>query len=74
MNIPVFMTVMLNKEKGSPYVAFGMACDFDVAKAIRKSVLESLHNEPEYQHLVALFEEDMERQREKAYELLGRAQ
>lgn len=44
INIPVFMTVMLNKEKGSPYVAFGMACDFDVAKAIRKSVLESLHN------------------------------
>ena len=37
-------------------------------------VLESLHDEPEYQQLVALFEEDMERQREEAYELLGMAQ
>lgn len=33
-------------------------------------VLESLHDEPEYQDLVARFEEDMERQREQAYELL----
>lgn len=44
INIPVFMTMMVNKEKGSPYVALGMACDLDVAKAIRKSLLESLHN------------------------------
>jgi TolB-like protein/Tfp pilus assembly protein PilF len=34
-------------------------------------VLESLHNEPEYQQLIALFEADMERQREAAYELMG---
>jgi len=34
-------------------------------------VLESLHNEPEYRSLVAMFEEDMERQREEAYKLLG---
>jgi len=33
-------------------------------------VLESLHDEPEYQQLVAMFEQDMERQREEAYELL----
>jgi len=33
-------------------------------------VLESLHDEPEYQSLVALFEKDMERQREEAYKLL----
>ena len=34
-------------------------------------VLESLHKEPAYQDLVARFEQDMERQREEAYELLG---
>ncbi len=34
-------------------------------------VLQSLHDEPEYRQLVAMFEEDMERQREEAYELLG---
>jgi len=34
-------------------------------------VLESLHNEPGYRELIAMFEEDMERQREEAYKLLG---
>jgi len=37
-------------------------------------VLEDLHNKPEYQSLIALLEEDMERQREEAYKLLGMAQ
>ena len=32
---------------------------------------DSLHNEPEFKHLVAMLEEDMHRQREEAYELLG---
>ncbi len=32
--------------------------------------LQSLHDEPEYQRLVTLLEEDMDRQRERAYELL----
>ena len=32
---------------------------------------ESLHNEPEYKNLVAMFEADMEKQHEEAYELLG---
>ncbi len=31
----------------------------------------SLHNEPEFKHLVAKFEEDMDRQREEAYKLPG---
>ena len=34
-------------------------------------VLDALHDEPEYKHLVAMLEEDMARQREEAYELLG---
>jgi len=34
-------------------------------------VLDALHDEPEYKHLVAMLEEDMEHQREEAYELLG---
>ncbi len=32
---------------------------------------ESLHNEPEYKHLIAMLEEDMQKQRNQAYELLG---
>ena len=32
---------------------------------------ESLHKEPEYKDLVAMFEADMEKQRNEAYELLG---
>jgi tetratricopeptide (TPR) repeat protein len=32
---------------------------------------QPLHNEPEYKNLVAMMEQDMERQREEAYELLG---
>jgi hypothetical protein len=32
---------------------------------------ESLHNEPEFKHLIAMLEEDMQKQREVAYELLG---
>jgi len=34
-------------------------------------VFVPLHEEPEYQQLVAMLEEDMERQREQAYELMG---
>jgi hypothetical protein len=34
-------------------------------------VLENLHDEPEYKSLIALLEEDMDRQREEAYVLLG---
>jgi tetratricopeptide (TPR) repeat protein len=34
-------------------------------------VLEPLHDEPEYQKLIAMLEEDMARQREESYELLG---
>jgi len=34
-------------------------------------VLSPLHDEPEYQQLIAMLEQDMERQREEAYELLG---
>ena len=34
-------------------------------------VLDALHDAPEYKHMVAMLEEDMERQREEAYELLG---
>lgn len=34
-------------------------------------VLEPLHDEPEYQSLIAALEEDMDGQREEAYELLG---
>ena len=34
-------------------------------------VLENLHDEPEYRDLVAMFERDMEHQRENTYELLG---
>ena len=32
---------------------------------------ESLHNEPGYKHLIAMLEEDMQKQREQAYELFG---
>jgi len=34
-------------------------------------VMDSLQNEPEYKQLLAMLEEDMARQREEAYELLG---
>ena len=34
-------------------------------------VFSPLHDEPDYKHLVAKLEEDMDRQREEAYELLG---
>jgi len=34
---------------------------------------ESLHNEPEYRHLIAMLEEDMQQQREQAYALFGLA-
>jgi len=34
-------------------------------------VLDTLHGEPEYKQLIAMLEEDMDRQREEAYELLG---
>jgi len=34
-------------------------------------VLEPLYQEPEYKRLIAALEQDMERQREEAYELLG---
>jgi hypothetical protein len=34
-------------------------------------VLEPLHEEPEYKRLIAALEQDMERYREEAYELLG---
>ncbi len=44
INIPVFITVMVNKERTSPYLSFGAACDLDIARAVRKSILESLHN------------------------------
>jgi len=32
---------------------------------------ETLHKEPEYKDLIAMFEADMEKQRNEAYELLG---
>jgi len=44
INIPVFITVMVNKERTSPYLSFGAACDLDMARAVRKSISESLHN------------------------------
>ena len=34
-------------------------------------VLDPLRAEPEFQHLIAMLEKDMENQREEAYELLG---
>jgi len=34
---------------------------------------ETLHNEPGYQHLIAMLEEDMQKQRGQAYELFGLA-
>ena len=34
-------------------------------------VWDALHDEPEFKHLIAMLEEDMDRQREEAYELLG---
>jgi len=44
IDIPVFMTVLVNKESTSPYLSFGVACDCDKGKAARKSLTESLHN------------------------------
>ena len=44
IDVPVLITVMVNKERTSPYVSFGAACDLDMAKAVRKSISESLHN------------------------------
>ena len=44
ITIPVCMAVLVNQENESPYVAFGLACNFDITQAISKSIVESLHN------------------------------
>ena len=44
IDVPVLIAAMVNKESTSPYVSFGAACDLDMAKAVRKSISESLHN------------------------------
>jgi ribosomal protein S12 methylthiotransferase accessory factor len=44
VDIPVIFTVMVNKEESSPYFSCGMACDLNMARAVRKSISESLHN------------------------------